>query len=111
MVDDQLAATAEKIRQLQFTIRPLKVVVLVDPHPGQSTAFGAELVPFFGKGFFVGQVLFAGDQPFFPRYDGMILNVHGVFLLRGAGSGLTQPSRLTFTAFDRPLVGRCLTAG
>ncbi|MCY1429694.1 hypothetical protein D9M71_456210 [compost metagenome] len=88
VVDDQLAAPPEQVRQFQFAVGSLEVVVLVDFHPGQGTAFGAESVPFPGEGFFVGQVLFAGGDPFFPRYDGMVLNVHVVFSCVGRGGDL-----------------------
>ncbi|MCY1409798.1 hypothetical protein D9M71_251550 [compost metagenome] len=88
VVDNQLTAAAEQVRQFQFAIGPLEMVVLVDFHPGQGAAFGAEFVPFPGEGFLVDQVLFAGGEPFFPRHDGVILDVHVVFSCVGLGGDL-----------------------
>lgn len=60
VIDDQLAVVAEQVDQFQIAVWALEAVVLVDLHPGQGAAFGAEFVAFFGEGFFVGQVLLAG---------------------------------------------------
>lgn len=79
MVDDQLAAAAEQVGQAQFAVGALEAVGFVDFYPGQRAAFGAEFVPFVGEGFFVGQVLATGGEPFFPRDDWMVLYVHGDF--------------------------------
>jgi hypothetical protein len=85
MVNDQLTAAAKQFGELQFAVRTLKVVVLVDFHPRQGAAFGAEFIPFLGEGFLVCQVLLAGGEPFFPRHDGMVLNVHCFFSCVGLG--------------------------
>ena len=82
VVDDQLAAAAEQVGQAQFAVGALEAVGFVDFYPGQGAAFGAEFVPFAGEGFFVGQVLATGGEPFFPRDDWMILYVHGDFSCR-----------------------------
>ncbi len=79
VVDDQLAAAAEQVGQAQFAVGALEAVGFFDFYPGQGAAFGAEFVSFAGEGFFVGQVLAAGGEPFFPRDDWMILYVHGDF--------------------------------
>ncbi|MNO57938.1 hypothetical protein D3C76_484860 [compost metagenome] len=106
MVNDQLAAAIEQVGEFQFAIGSLEVVVLVDFHPGQGAPFCAEFVPLLGESLFVSQVLFARGEPFFPRHNGVVLNVHGVFSCRGLGRWPTQPSRLTGPPFDIPPVGR-----
>jgi hypothetical protein len=68
----------------------LEAIVLVDFHPGQGTAFGAEFVSFPGEGFFVGQVLAAHGEPFFPGHYGMILNLHGDFSCGVLGGAYTD---------------------
>jgi len=79
VVNDQLAVLAEQVGQLQFAVWAVKLVVLVDFDLGQRAALGAEAVAFFGEGLFVGQMLFARSEPFFSRYDRMILDVHDDF--------------------------------
>ena len=53
VVGDQLAVVAKQVSQLQFAVRALEVVVLVDFHPRQGAAFSAEAIALFGEGFFV----------------------------------------------------------
>jgi len=104
VVDDQLAATAEQVGEAEFAVGALEAVGFFYFYPGQGAAFGAEFVSFAGEGFFMGQMLTAGGEPFFPRDDWRVLDVHGaspgIVLLTVA-----VPSRLVGVGFDKPLVG------
>src|SRR5262249_43799058 len=74
MIDDQLAASVEEVGERFLAVRPLEDVLLVDLDPGQFAPLGAHPVAHPGKLFLVGQVEFARLEPFFSRYDFVVLH-------------------------------------
>ena len=63
MLNEQLAASLEKIGQRFAAIRALEHVVLLDANPRQFAPPGTDLVPQPGKVFLLLQELFADNEP------------------------------------------------
>src|SRR5205807_335056 len=69
VVNDELAAAAEKIGQRLFASRGVEDVLFVDLYHRQLTPRGAERVSLTCEFFFSRQQIFSGDQPLSFRND------------------------------------------
>ena len=68
MVDDQLVAAGEEIRECLRAVRTFEDIVLLDPFPRQFAALPAQFVASACEFFFGGQVRQARLQPFVSRH-------------------------------------------
>jgi len=75
VIDDELAAPGEQIRQGLLPRRPVKHVGLCDTLPRQLAPLAAELVALPQEVFFLGQQSTPGVDPFVTGYDSMVRHV------------------------------------
>src|SRR5580692_7965892 len=69
VIDDELAASLEQIRERHLPVRPFEEIGLVDLHPGQLTSLPAHFIV-FSRGFLLfDQEPPAGSDPFLLRYN------------------------------------------
>src|ERR1700733_7333751 len=71
MLQEELAATVEQLRERDFSLGTVEDVFLFDTHPGQCTLFGAELVAQFRERLFLGEQSDARLAPFTARDNAM----------------------------------------
>src|SRR6516162_47303 len=74
MVDNQLLSAREQLAQTLLTVRTLKHVFLVDPHPRQFAPLAAQLIPQSREFFLLGEQPFALLDPLIPRDDTVALH-------------------------------------
>src|SRR5437868_15543250 len=72
VVDDELAALAEEIREHFPAILALEDVFLLDPLPRQVPALPAELITTTGEILFLGEKTRAGGDPVLVTHDSKI---------------------------------------
>src|SRR5262245_53721451 len=100
MLDEELTAAFEQIRERHFPFRSVEDVLLLDPDPRQGTALPVHLVPLAGQVLLALEQLQALVEPLGARHDAMRLHgqfpssvlVRGVRFLRSAlASHATRP--------------------
>jgi hypothetical protein len=69
VIDGELAAAPEQIRERALALWPLEYIGLFDLDPGQLTACGAESIQLMGDGFLLGEQRLAGGKPFLAGGD------------------------------------------
>src|SRR2546430_2537700 len=69
VIDDQLAAAAEKVRERLAAFRAFEHIVLLHSYPRQLAPLTAELIALPSVRFFGRQVCFTRLEPFFSGYD------------------------------------------
>src|SRR6059036_262757 len=74
MIDNQLAASGEKVGQRLLAIWPVEYVVLFHLDPGQVAPLGAQLIAQPGEFLFLDQELLARGEPLVLRYDWVVLH-------------------------------------
>ena len=72
VLDDQLAAPAEKVRERNASAPALEAVVLFDLHPRKRPAFRRERVHLAGELFFFREEFRPGGEPFGARGNRVI---------------------------------------
>src|SRR5262249_3513613 len=95
MLDEELTAAFEQIRERHFPFRSVEDVLLLDPDPRQGTALPVHLVPLAGQVLLALEQLQALIEPLGVRHDAMRLHgqfpssvlLRGVRLLRSAPPG------------------------
>ena len=74
MINEELAAAIEQIRERLLSVGCIKGVLFFDFYPRQSQTLAIELVAQMGSFLFLGYQRFARSQPFFLRYNRMGLS-------------------------------------
>jgi hypothetical protein len=69
VVDEQLTAAVEQLRQPAGALNGLEAVVLLDPDPGQLAPLSRQLVTQPGVLLLAGEQLLAGGRPLLTRSD------------------------------------------
>ena len=69
VIDGELAAAPEQIRERALALRPFEHIGLLDLDPGQLAALGAKGIELMGDGFLLGEQRLAGGKPFLARGD------------------------------------------
>ena len=69
MIDGELTAAPEQIRERAIALRSFEQIGLLDRDPGQPAALGANCVELVGYRSLLGEERLAGDKPFVARYD------------------------------------------
>src|SRR5689334_17934155 len=87
MVDNQLLSAREQFAQALLTIRTLKGVFLIDPHPRQFAPLAAQLIPQPREFFFLGEQPFALLDPLILRDDTVALHLRISFAQSLFGGG------------------------
>jgi hypothetical protein len=64
VVDDELAAAGEQVRQRLLAVRAIKYIGLLDLDPGQLAALSGELIAQPSEFLLFGQEALAGGEPF-----------------------------------------------
>src|SRR2546422_5573121 len=74
MIDNQLAASGEKVGQRLLAVWPVEHIGLLHLDPGQFTALGTQLIAQPGEFLFLDQELLARGEPLVSRYDSVVLH-------------------------------------
>jgi len=75
VIDDQLAAPVEQVGEGLLPVRPLEDVALLDPHPGQLAALGAQPIAQPGEFLLLAQELLARSEPVLARHKTVLHRV------------------------------------
>src|SRR5713226_209747 len=66
VIDDELAASVEKLRESLAAVRSVEGVLLVNLHPRHRAALGVQLIELMGEFLFFRQEFLARCDPLFP---------------------------------------------